>query len=78
MAQTAVIEGTHTKTLFCWDCMESVLQQNVCERQNTISMLESIIASETPLALLICAFTATLTLHDKVANALYYSSAGRK
>lgn len=22
VAQTAAIEGTHTKTLFCWDCEE--------------------------------------------------------
>lgn len=37
VAQTAATEGTHTKTLFCWDCEEFVLQQNVYERQNTIS-----------------------------------------
>lgn len=78
VAQTAAIEGTHTKTLFCWDCEDSVLQQNACERQNTISMQGSITAGGKPLVLLICALTTTLVLHDKVTSALSYSSACRK
>lgn len=78
VAQTAAIEGTHTKTLFCWDCEEPVSRPNVCERQNTISMQGSITASGKPLAALISASTAALTLHDKVPDALSYSSACRK
>ena len=45
VAQTAATVGAHTKTLFCWDCEESVLQQNVLERKHTISMQGHITAS---------------------------------